>query len=70
MGRRRKTQNQPSKTTADYLAQAVFDDLLPEHPQTCADYGFDRAVTPEEKCNLLGLYIGGFHDLINIYDLS
>jgi hypothetical protein len=24
--------------TADYLALAVYKNLLPEHPQTCADY--------------------------------
>lgn len=57
MVRRRKTGNQ-SPNTADHLARAVFDDLLPQHPQTCEDYGFNRAITVEEKCNLLGLYIG------------
>ena len=44
--------------TADYLALAVYQNLLPEHPQTCADYGFDRALMGEEKSKLLGLYIG------------
>ncbi|KAG6377268.1 hypothetical protein JVT61DRAFT_1332 [Boletus reticuloceps] len=44
--------------TADYLARAVFENLLPEHPQTCDDYGFSRVFTAEEKSKLLGLYIG------------
>ena len=44
--------------TSDYLALAVYQNLLPEHPQTCADYGFDRAITGEEKSKLLGLYAG------------
>ncbi|KAF8440853.1 hypothetical protein L210DRAFT_3400158 [Boletus edulis BED1] len=44
--------------TADYLALAVYQNLLPEHPQTCEDYGFNRAPTGEEKSRLLGLYIG------------
>ena len=44
--------------TAYYLARAVYRDLLPEHPQTCEDYGFNRAVTPEEKSYLMGLYAG------------
>ena len=41
--------------TVYYLARAVYDNLLPEHPQTCEDYGFNRAVTDEEKSKLLGL---------------
>lgn len=44
--------------TADYLALAVRQNLLPEHPQTCEDYGFNRAFQPEDKSKLLGLYIG------------
>ncbi|KAF8133966.1 hypothetical protein EV363DRAFT_1325125 [Boletus edulis] len=44
--------------TADHLARAVFENLLPEHPQTCDDYGFSRAFTADEKSKLLGLYIG------------
>jgi len=44
--------------TADYLALAVYQNLIPEHPQTCADYGFNRAFMSDEKSNLLGLYIG------------
>jgi len=44
--------------TADYLALAVQQNLLPEHPQTCEDYGFNRALTAEEKTMLFGLYIG------------
>jgi hypothetical protein len=44
--------------TADYLALAMYRNLLPEHPQTYVDYGFDRAFTAEEKSNLGGLYIG------------
>ena len=47
-----------SINTAYYLAQAVYQDRIPEHPQTCADYGFDRAFTGEEKSKLIGLYIG------------
>ncbi|KAF8558321.1 hypothetical protein OG21DRAFT_1504373 [Imleria badia] len=44
--------------TADYLARAARDDVLPVHPQTCEDYGFDRAITDEEKSKLISLYIG------------
>ena len=44
--------------TARDLARAVYRDLIPEHPQTCKDYGFDRAFTAEEKIMLFGLYIG------------
>lgn len=44
--------------TADYLARAVREDVLPVHPQTCEDYGFNRAITDDEKSNLLSLYIG------------
>ncbi|KAF8348568.1 hypothetical protein F5887DRAFT_591403 [Amanita rubescens] len=44
--------------TAYYLARAVYRDLIPEHPQTCKDYGFDRAITPEQKTMLFGLYVG------------
>ncbi|KAG1852431.1 hypothetical protein DFJ58DRAFT_411380 [Suillus subalutaceus] len=45
-------------TTADHLALAVRNNDLPQDPQTCEDYGFDRAFTVENRCNLLGLYIG------------
>jgi len=44
--------------TAYYLARAVRRDLLPDHPQTCEDYGFNRTVTHEEKTMLFGLYVG------------
>ncbi|KAG9310126.1 hypothetical protein JVU11DRAFT_9740 [Chiua virens] len=44
--------------TADYLALAVRQNLPPQHPQTCEDYGFNRAITIEEKTMLFGLYIG------------
>ena len=51
--------------TADYLALAVRQNLLPEHPQTCIDYGFSRAFSADEKSNLLGLYIGmSMHDFV------
>ncbi|KAF8558341.1 hypothetical protein OG21DRAFT_1234824 [Imleria badia] len=44
--------------TADYLALAVHQNVFPEHPQTCEDYGFNRVfMATEEKANLLGLYI-------------
>ncbi|KAF8133967.1 hypothetical protein EV363DRAFT_1448604 [Boletus edulis] len=51
--------------TAYYLARAVYRDLLPDHPQTCEDYGFNRAVTAEEKTMLFGLYVGliKFHEI-------
>ncbi|KAF9444124.1 hypothetical protein P691DRAFT_778468 [Macrolepiota fuliginosa MF-IS2] len=42
-------------TTADYLALAVNQNLLPDHPQTIIDYGFANMIQPEM---LLGLYIG------------
>ncbi|KAF8558340.1 hypothetical protein OG21DRAFT_1504392 [Imleria badia] len=44
--------------TADYLALAVHQNLLPGHPQTCEDYGFNRTFTAEDKSKLGGLYIG------------
>ena len=65
MTRRRKPNFQSgSFTTADRLARAVYDDLLPEDPKTCEDYGFNRAITVEEQCNLLGLYIGTVRNLV------
>ncbi|KAG1746939.1 hypothetical protein EDB19DRAFT_1688539 [Suillus lakei] len=45
-------------TTADHLALAVRNNLFPQDPQTCEDYGFERAFTPENRSKLLGLYIG------------
>ena len=51
--------------TADYLALAVYQNLLPEHPQTCADYGLDRAFTADEKSNLMGLYTGMSYSLVS-----
>ncbi|KAG1848445.1 hypothetical protein F4604DRAFT_1630266 [Suillus subluteus] len=45
-------------TTTDHLAFAVANDLLPQDPQTCKDYGFERAFTAENWSKLLGLYIG------------
>lgn len=45
-------------TTADYLAAAVKDNVFPDHPETCRDYGFTKAFTMEDRVNLLGLYIG------------
>lgn len=44
--------------TAHHLARAVYDDLVPSHPQTREDYGFNRTVTAQEESNLIGLYIG------------
>ncbi|KAG6854473.1 hypothetical protein C0991_006552 [Blastosporella zonata] len=46
--------------TSYYLAQAARRDLVPDDTQTLKDYGFERAVTPTEKCRLLGLYQGLF----------
>ncbi|KAG1746942.1 hypothetical protein EDB19DRAFT_1926927 [Suillus lakei] len=45
-------------TTADHLALAVRNNLLPQDPQTSKDYGFECAFTAENRSNLLGLYIG------------
>jgi len=47
-----------SITTADHLALAVRNNLFPQDPQTCKDYGFERAFTVENRSKLLGLYIG------------
>ncbi|KAJ8689537.1 hypothetical protein PTI98_012435 [Pleurotus ostreatus] len=44
--------------TAHYLALAVRNNLLPEDPQTCDDYGFTKAFTTEARSKLLGVYIG------------
>jgi len=44
--------------TAYYLARACRRDRLPDDPQTCEDYGFTKAFTVENRCKLLGLYIG------------
>lgn len=45
-------------TTAHHLALAVVHDEFPQDTQTCKDYGFDRAFTPQDRSKLLGLYIG------------
>src|ERR1700722_11386075 len=45
-------------STAYYLARACLRDVFPDDPQTCEDYGFNRAFTPENRSKLLGLYIG------------
>jgi hypothetical protein len=44
--------------TAYHLARAVYRDRFPDDPQTCEDYGFEKAFTPENRSNLLGLYVG------------
>jgi hypothetical protein len=45
-------------TTADYLVLACHDDLFPNDEETNRDFGFGNCVTPQEKSNLMGLYIG------------
>ncbi|KAJ8522336.1 hypothetical protein ONZ45_g1119 [Pleurotus djamor] len=45
-------------STADYLALAIEENLLPEDPQTCDDFGFTRAGPSENRVKLLGVYIG------------
>jgi MYND finger len=52
--------------TADYLALAVRDDLLPEHRQTLIDYGFERAFTADNRTHLFGLFV----DLIRFLDVK
>lgn len=52
-----------SLTTADYLAQAVYSDEIPDDPQTVEVYGFSRCKTCDEKSHLLGLYAGLFRSL-------
>ncbi|KAI0066362.1 hypothetical protein BV25DRAFT_1530067 [Artomyces pyxidatus] len=47
--------------TAYYLARAALQDRLPEDPQTCEDYGFNKVFTGGDKAKLLGLYIGLLH---------
>lgn len=44
--------------TAYYLARDARRDRFPEDPQTCEDYGFDRAFTAENRSKLLGLFQG------------
>lgn len=44
----------------------LADDLFPDDPQTCEDYGFTRAFTAANRSKLLGLYIG----LVNILEVS
>ncbi|KAL4265869.1 MUB1/samB family protein [Pleurotus pulmonarius] len=44
--------------TSHHLALAVHNNLLPEDPQTCEDYGFTKAFTVEARSKLLGVYIG------------
>lgn len=36
----------------------MIQDRFPDDPQTCRDYGFDRAYTAENRCLLLGLFKG------------
>ncbi|KAJ3567770.1 hypothetical protein NP233_g6143 [Leucocoprinus birnbaumii] len=45
--------------TADYLALAVERDLIPEHRQTCEDYGFFRPI--QQNRDLLGVYVSLLH---------
>ncbi|KAF7351652.1 MYND-type domain-containing protein [Mycena sanguinolenta] len=45
-------------TTADKLAIATSKDMLPDDPQTNEDYFFTRLQTPDDKSDLLVLYIG------------
>lgn len=45
-------------TTAHYLIRSIKKDLLPDHPQTLADYGFTRARDNIEQNYLFGLYAG------------
>ncbi|KAF4566104.1 hypothetical protein EYR36_011519 [Pleurotus pulmonarius] len=42
--------------TSHHLALAACDKLIPADPQTCIDYGFIRAPTPEARLKLLGVY--------------
>jgi len=44
--------------TAYYLARAARRDRFPEDPQTCKDYGFERAFTAQNRSKLLGLFQG------------
>ncbi|KAJ3569498.1 hypothetical protein NP233_g5010 [Leucocoprinus birnbaumii] len=46
--------------TADHLALACSKFTIPEHPQTCADYGFSF-VDRDTAIPLLGLYAGLLH---------
>jgi hypothetical protein len=48
--------------TAYHLARAARRDYIPNDPQTCKDYGFEKAFTASNRSNLLGLYQG----LINV----
>ena len=62
--RKGKSNQSESLTTADHLARAVHDNVLPQDPKTCEDYGFNRAITYGEQCNLLGLYNGTICNLV------
>ncbi|KAF9002491.1 hypothetical protein BDQ17DRAFT_1280385 [Cyathus striatus] len=44
--------------TAHHLARAAYNDMFPGDHQTLIDYGFTRACTPNDRSNLLGLYMG------------
>jgi hypothetical protein len=44
--------------TAYHLCRAALEDGFPDDPQTCVDYGFERALLPENRSMLLGLYRG------------
>ncbi|KAJ7773583.1 hypothetical protein DFH07DRAFT_1057156 [Mycena maculata] len=55
---RRCTNPRRPLTTADTLTTAVYDDMFPDDPQTNEDYFFTRARAPQDKTQLLGLYIG------------
>ncbi|KAJ7260486.1 hypothetical protein B0H12DRAFT_1107563 [Mycena haematopus] len=52
-------------TTADKLADAAFEDMFSDDPQTNDDYFFTRVTTPDDKTRLFGLYQGilKYHDV-------
>ncbi|KAK0615560.1 hypothetical protein B0T17DRAFT_497172 [Bombardia bombarda] len=53
-------------TTADYLQDNAFEDLIPQDPQTREDYGFHRCRDRKEESHLFGLYQG----LLKGFDVS
>ncbi|KAK2765821.1 hypothetical protein CKAH01_15570 [Colletotrichum kahawae] len=42
--------------TADILKAYIVSGIIPVHPQTVADFGFDRTVTQADKFQLLDVY--------------
>ncbi|KAF6766146.1 hypothetical protein DFP72DRAFT_8286 [Ephemerocybe angulata] len=44
--------------TYHLLVKAMTDNVVPTHEQTLEDWGFNRCASEDDRCYLLGVYIG------------